>query len=87
MPVIEGEVAPGYEAVAEAFERCFTELGETGASACVYVDGRAVVDLWGGIADSASGRAWERDTLVNVYSVSKPFAATCLLMLIDRGLV
>ncbi|MGK2964707.1 MAG: serine hydrolase domain-containing protein, partial [Tepidiformaceae bacterium] len=85
--MIEGEVAPGYEAVREAFERCFTELGETGAGACVYVDGRAVVDLWSGAADSASWRAWERDTLVNVYSVSKPFAATCLLMLIDRGLV
>jgi hypothetical protein len=30
--VIGGTVAPGFEAVRTAFERCFTELGETGAS-------------------------------------------------------
>ena len=31
----------------------------------------AVVDLWGGHADAARTRPWERDTIVNLYSVGK----------------
>ncbi|HEX6030401.1 MAG TPA: serine hydrolase domain-containing protein, partial [Tepidiformaceae bacterium] len=30
---------------------------------------------------------WEADTLVHLYSVTKPFAAACLLLLVDRGQV
>jgi CubicO group peptidase (beta-lactamase class C family) len=43
-----------------------------------------VVDLWGGTADLA-GRPWERDSIVQPYSVSKPFAALPALVLADRG--
>lgn len=39
---------------------------------------------WAGDADDG-GRAWQRDTLVNVYSTTKTMAATCVLMLADRG--
>ena len=78
--MVHGEVAPGFESVREAFERCFTELGETGASFVALVDGRPVVDLWG-------GEQFERDSLVHVYSVTKPMAAFCVLVLVDRGTV
>jgi CubicO group peptidase (beta-lactamase class C family) len=75
--VIRGEVAAGLEPVAEAFARCFEELGELGAGVCAYVDGEPVVDVWGG--------SWRRDTIVNGFSVTKPLAATCLLLLCARG--
>lgn len=84
---VEGLCDAGFEPVRDAFRRCFAELGESGAAVCVYLDGRPVIDLWGGIADPASGRPWSRDTLVNVYSVTKPFAAACLLRQIDSGRV
>ncbi len=45
--------------VREEFERNFAERGEVGASVCVTVDGETVVDLWGGTADPATGRAWD----------------------------
>jgi hypothetical protein len=61
--MIEGEVAPGLETVRDAFERCFSDLGETGASFAAILDGRVVVDLRG-------GDGIERDSLVNVYSVT-----------------
>jgi hypothetical protein len=32
MAVIHGNVAAGFEGVREAFERCFAELGESGAA-------------------------------------------------------
>jgi CubicO group peptidase (beta-lactamase class C family) len=74
--VIEGTVAPGFEGVREAFARCFDELGETGAGFCALADGRVVADLRGGLAP---------DGLVHLYSVSKPLAAFCVLLLADRG--
>jgi CubicO group peptidase (beta-lactamase class C family) len=49
------------------------------------IDGRPVVDLWGGHADRAKTHRWERDTLVNVYSTTKGFTATCAHRLIDQG--
>jgi CubicO group peptidase (beta-lactamase class C family) len=78
--VIHGEVAAGFEGVRESFERGFTELGETGAAYTALVDGRPIADLWG-------GEGFERDSLVHVYSVTKPMAAFCVLMLADRGVL
>jgi CubicO group peptidase (beta-lactamase class C family) len=44
-----------------------------------------VVDLWAGFMDRARTRPWQRDTLVNVYSVGKAMAALCALRLVQRG--
>src|SRR4051794_31828852 len=76
--MIAGTVAPCFEGVRSAFERCFAELGETGAAFHGLVGGRTVADLWG-------GAGFGRDTLVHVYSVTKPAAAFCVLVLADRG--
>ncbi|HTO57699.1 MAG TPA: serine hydrolase domain-containing protein [Pseudomonadales bacterium] len=67
-----------------AFAQNFHERGEVGAAVAVTVDGRFVVDLWGGWADEARTRAWQRDTLVNVFSVGKAVATVALLMLVER---
>lgn len=58
---------------------------EAGASVCVVQDGRTVVDLWGGVADTASGTPWKRGTLVNTYSLTKTMTALVALKLIDSG--
>jgi CubicO group peptidase (beta-lactamase class C family) len=63
------------------------ERGEIGAAVAVLLDGRPVVDLWCGWADGARTRPWREDTLVNAFSVGKPLAGLCLLMLVSRGLV
>jgi CubicO group peptidase (beta-lactamase class C family) len=47
-----------FGAVADALARNFDEFPELGAAVAVYVGGRKVVDLCGGIADEATGRAW-----------------------------
>jgi CubicO group peptidase (beta-lactamase class C family) len=82
---IGGFVAPGLEPVRDAFERNFTERGELGAAFSVHRQGQTIVDLWGGVADRRSGRAWEAGTLAVIFSGSKGLVATCLLLLIDRG--
>jgi CubicO group peptidase (beta-lactamase class C family) len=58
---------------------------DVGASVAVYVDGEPVVDLWGGYADAERTRAWERDTITNVWSTTKTMTALCALILADRG--
>jgi CubicO group peptidase (beta-lactamase class C family) len=84
-PRIEGHVAPGFERVKEAFAANFAERGEVGASVCVRLHGETVVDLWGGLADPETGRAWERDTICVVFSCTKAATALCAHLLADQG--
>lgn len=83
MPV-HGFCKDGFEAVQRAFVANFESGKELGASVAVTQHGIPVVDLWAGDADS-HGSPWQQDTLVNVYSTTKTMAATCVLMLADRG--
>ena len=85
MTKIEGFVAPGFDAVADEFQRNFDERGELGAAFAAYSDGELVVDLWGGMADAEAGRSWQHDTLQMIFSGTKGLVATCLLLLLDRG--
>ncbi|MFE9457520.1 serine hydrolase domain-containing protein [Streptomyces californicus] len=87
MTTINGEVAPGFEPVREAFAANFTRHGDIGAAVCVYWHGRPVVDLWGGVADVDTGRPWDRDTLQLVYSVTKGATATAAHMLAERDML
>ncbi|MGW2258359.1 serine hydrolase domain-containing protein [Streptomyces sp. NPDC001780] len=87
MTTINGEVAPGFEPVREAFAANFTQHGDIGAAVCVYWHGRPVVDLWGGVADVDTGRPWTRDTLQLVYSATKGATATAAHMLVERGML
>lgn len=84
---IHGAVGPPFESVRDAFADVLSEQPGTGASFAVWRDGEWIVDLWGGYADAARTRPWRRDTLVMPYSVTKPFAALCVLTLVDRGVV
>lgn len=83
---VEGAVAPGLEPVRDAFAGVL-RADPAGAALAVDVGGELVVDLWGGLRDAARELPWERDTLVHTYSVSKPFAAIALLLLVDREAV
>jgi CubicO group peptidase (beta-lactamase class C family) len=82
---IEGSCEPRFSEVGEEFARNFAERGEVGASVCVIVEGQAVVDLWGGVADRATGRPWQRDTIGLVWSCTKGAAALCAHILVARG--
>ena len=59
--------------------------GDAGASVAVFVDGEPVVDVWGGFADADRTIPWQRDTITNVWSVTKTMTALCALILADRG--
>ncbi|MFE9849041.1 serine hydrolase domain-containing protein [Streptomyces sp. NPDC005576] len=84
---VRGTVAPGFEAVRDAFVRNFEERGERGAAVAVYRDGRKVVDLWAGTRDVDGTEPWAVDTVQVVRSAGKGIAAAVPLMLHQRGQV
>jgi CubicO group peptidase (beta-lactamase class C family) len=63
----------------------FLDDGDTGASVAVFVDGEPVVDVWAGFADADRTIPWQRDTITNVWSVTKTMTALCALILADGG--
>jgi CubicO group peptidase (beta-lactamase class C family) len=80
-----GEVASGFEPVADAFLSNFEgPVPEAGAACAVYVDGRPVVDIWAGIADT-TGSPWDRDTIAPVASTTKGMVGVALNLLAQRG--
>jgi CubicO group peptidase (beta-lactamase class C family) len=82
---IGGTCDERFAGVRAEFERNFAERDEVGASVCVTLGGETVVDLWGGIADAATGRAWECDTIGVVWSCTKGATALCAHVLVSRG--
>lgn len=85
MTAIHGTVASRFELVRQTFMANYSERGDVGAAVALVTDGKLVVDLWGGVADPAEGRAWKADTLANVWSTTKGVTAACFAMLVDRG--
>lgn len=86
-PEIEGFVAEGFGAVADAFRANFVEREELGAAFALYVDGHLRVDIWAGIADRKTGRPWAEDTLQLVLSTTKGAMAICVARLVAAGLL
>ncbi len=82
---IEGRVVARFSGLRDEFARRLATGEELGASLCVIVDDEPVVDLWGGWADPDRTAPWTRDTLTNVWSISKTVTALAALVLIDRG--
>ncbi len=74
---IHGFAEPAFAGVRAEFERNFAERGDARRSRSPLATAWAV-DLWGGWLDEAGERPWERDSIVNVWSVGKAVAAVCL---------
>src|SRR5438445_619496 len=83
---IDGLVEPGFERVRDAFAANF-EHGEIGAGCSLYVEGRKVVDVWGGVADPSTGAPYDEDTLQLVFSTTKGATAVCANLLTQRGVI
>jgi CubicO group peptidase (beta-lactamase class C family) len=82
---VHGTTAPGFEAVRDAFADNLESGRDVGAAFAAYHRGRKVVDLWGGMADPTTGRPWEEDSIVLVFSTTKGATALCANMLAERG--
>jgi CubicO group peptidase (beta-lactamase class C family) len=87
MATVQGECDPEFQEVRHLFQHFLDSGEELGAAVAVNVDGRNVIDLWGGWADVDKTKPWEKDTIVNVYSTTKTVTSLAMLKLVDMGLV
>ena len=74
-PRIEGWCAAGFEVMREALAENLRDPQEIGQAVSVYLDGEAIVDLWGGYRDAQRTDPWAEDTWACFFSVGKPIAA------------
>ena len=83
--IVHGWCEPGFGRVRDALSEILAGGEEIGAALAVCVGGHLVVDLWAGYADAARTRPWDRDTIVNLYSIGKAVTAVCALRLVEAG--
>ena len=85
MTEIHGHCEDRFAAVRDVLAGSIDRGDDVGGSFAVTIDGKTVVDIWGGHADAEKTRAWEKDTIINVYSTTKTMCALTALLLADRG--
>ena len=82
--LVEGSCNSKFSGVLDAFVTNFESRGEVGASCAITLEGRTVVDLWGGLREPG-GKTWDKDTISCVFSSTKGAMSLCAHMLADRG--
>ena len=82
---VKGYCRPDFIEIQNIFTDSITSGHETGASIAIEHNGEMIVDLYGGYKNAAKNIPWEKDTLVNVFSVTKGVTAACVAMLVDQG--
>ncbi|WP_339486147.1 serine hydrolase domain-containing protein [Pseudomonas sp. EL_65y_Pfl2_R95] len=82
---IQGYFDLKFEGVKDAFAELFDNPQERGAALCVQVAGETVIDIWAGTADKEGLEAWSSDTIVNLFSCTKTFAAVTVMQLVGEG--
>jgi CubicO group peptidase (beta-lactamase class C family) len=82
---VSGNCDPRFEPVRDALAGQLASGNELGASIVVDVDGKTVVDIWGGWRDADQTSPWAEDTITNVWSTTKTVTNLAALMLVDRG--
>ena len=84
---VHGRCDERFSPVRDAFARNFEEFGEVGAAVAVTIDGKPVIDLWGGVVDKDTKSPWQQDTIVTVYSTTKGMTTICAHRLVEQGLL
>jgi len=87
MAEISGLCDPKFGAMKDILSRSIDSGDDLGASVAVTINGKFVVDMWGGWADTEKKTPWNENTITNVWSTTKTMAAMCALVLFDRGLL
>lgn len=85
MSKASGHCDPKFSAISDIFSSAIESKFETGAAVAIEYKGEMVVDMYGGHKDAQRTKSWDKDTMVNVFSVTKGVTATCVARLIDQG--
>ncbi|KAK9489820.1 hypothetical protein V1508DRAFT_24656 [Lipomyces doorenjongii] len=83
--LVHGTYEPRFSGLRDLLSKHISTGDETGAPIVVNIDGKNVVDLWGGYFDETRTRKWEKDT--DVFSTTKTITSLAVLLLIDKGII
>ncbi len=75
------------ERITDMLKKQVAEGTVKGASAMVLKNGMPIYRANVGMADEARGIKWENNTIVRLYSMTKPITAAAAMILFDRGLI
>ncbi|MCY1276324.1 Beta-lactamase [compost metagenome] len=84
---LQGHCDSRFAPLADAFAALFDDPQERGAALCVQVGGEVVADLWAGRAGREADQPWQADSILNLFSCTKTYAAVALLQLVGEGKV
>lgn len=82
---LSGTTAAGFETVADAFAKAFEGRPEMGAALHVVREGQPIINLWAGVADARTGRAWTESTPSVVFSCTKGLVSILAARLVQDG--
>ena len=82
---VHGRCDKKFAAIREILTASLSAGDDLGASVALTIDGKSVIDIWGGWSDAAKTLPWNTDTVTNVWSTTKTMTSLCALTLIDRG--
>lgn len=86
--IVHGHTDPAFEPLRDLLSQQLATGEEIGVSIHVRHAGRVLADLWAGrVGAPAAADAWERDTLVNIWSITKVVSTLAVLHAVDRGLL
>ena len=75
------------EIIRDVLEAFVHDHDEVGLQTAAYLDGDLVIDAVAGFADGLKRQPIDSDTLFTTFSISKGITATCIHILVDRGLL
>lgn len=87
MATVHGNFNPAFDEVAENLARHVQSGSETGASLSVWHGSKNLVNIWAVYTNSTRTKAWNTDTIANVFSSTKTISALAILICHDRGLL
>jgi CubicO group peptidase (beta-lactamase class C family) len=77
-------VADASNKVRLALQGLVRDTPEVGLQVAAYLDGKLVVDAWAGLADEATGKKVDGDTLFMLSSTTKGVTSTCMHILAEK---
>ena len=83
--MVQGNYKPEFQKIYDIFNDQINSDYELGAGISIEYKGELIVDLFGGFKSESKTTKWTKDTLVNVWSVTKAVTGICILKLISDG--
>ncbi|MGW5603836.1 serine hydrolase domain-containing protein [Streptomyces rochei] len=80
-----GRFDESFRPVVEAFADTVAEPGSSGAALAIRHRGAEVVNVWRGVADARTGRAWDEWTPSVLFSCTKGLASLTVAWLVEQG--